>query len=68
MTEDGKVAARAYYKSKGLSGYAFPNVMYVGELSYARSNLREAVLPYGLKPSATVLFIIATCSPRYRYR
>lgn len=49
VTEDGKVAARAYYKSKGLSGYAFPNVMYVGELSYARSNLREAVLPYGLK-------------------
>lgn len=24
VTEDGKVAARAYYKSKGLSGYAFP--------------------------------------------
>ena len=49
VTEDGKVAARAYYKSKGLSGYAFPNVTYVGELSYARSNLWEAVLPYGLK-------------------
>lgn len=49
VTEDGRVASRVYYKSKGLSGYAFPNVTYVGELSYARSNLREAVLPYGLK-------------------
>lgn len=49
VTEDGKVASRAYYKSKGLTGYVFPDVTSVGELSYARSNLKEADLPYGLK-------------------
>lgn len=48
VTEEGRVVNQAYYRSQNLSEYTFPKITAIGEFSYARSNLKKAVIPNGV--------------------